>query len=156
MLDGSELYVILKLSSGEQVMAVLHEEDDERVLIETPMCIRTIPVLDAGREHVTASPLCQFSDDKVFVIHKKDIMFCKKLHHLFIPHYRRIVAEHEKLSFLSKDGSKENKEELSWEDEPLTVEEVRKRINMLQEIVGGEPIEKEEERTFVEGNDTLH
>ncbi len=84
MLDGSELYVILKLSSGEQVMAVLHEEDDERVLLETPMCIRTIPVLDAGREHVTASPLCQFSDDKVFVIHKKDIMFCKKLHHLFI------------------------------------------------------------------------
>jgi hypothetical protein len=57
---------------------------------------------------------------------------------------------------MSKDGIQETKEELTWEDEPLTVEEVRKRINMLQEIVGGEPIEKEEERTYVQGNDTLH
>jgi DNA (cytosine-5)-methyltransferase 1 len=44
-----------------------------------------------------------------------------------------------------------------WRDiRNVTGEEVRKRINMLQEIVGGEPIEKEEERTYIQGNDTVH
>lgn len=154
MLDGTELYVVLKLASGEQVMAILRQEDDDRILLETPMCIRTIPVLETGREHITAAPLCQFSDDKVFVIHKKDILFCKKLHHIFIPHYRRIVEEHDKVQFVNRDGKRETTD--SESDEPMTVEEVRKRINMLQEILGGEPIEQEEEKVFVRGNDTIH
>lgn len=156
MLDGTELYVILKLTSGEQMMAVLREEDEDAILLETPMCIRSIPILETNREHLAASPLCQFSDDRIFVIHKKDIVFCKKLHYLFIPHYRRIVAEHEKITFTTKDGNQETKQDLTWEDEPLTVEEVRKRVNVLQKIVGGEPIEKEEDKTFVQGNDTVH
>lgn len=152
MLDGTELYVILKLSSGEQMMAVLREEDEDCVLIETPMCIRTIAIAEINREHITASPLCSFSDDKVFVIPKKDILFCKKLHHVFIPHYRKIVAEHEKLSFVSKQGTQENSEELAWE-EPLSKEEIKKRIDMLQDIANNESLDV---RTFVEGNETIH
>ena len=97
MLDDNEFYIVMKLTSGEQVMAVLKEEDDEHVLLESPMCIRTIPILDANREHITAQPLCQFSDDRSCVISKRDIMFVKKLHHIFMHHYQRIVAEHEKL-----------------------------------------------------------
>jgi hypothetical protein len=107
MLEDNEFYIVMKLTSGEQVMAVLKEEDDEHVLLESPMCIKTIPIVEQSREHVTAHPLCQFSDDRTFVIAKRDIMFVKKLHHLFVPHYQRIVEEHERISFVSKnkDGS---------------------------------------------------
>lgn len=153
MLDENELYIIMKLTSGEQVMAVLKEEDEEHVLLESPMCIRTIPILEAHREHVTAHPLCQFSDDRTFVIAKRDIMFVKKLHHLFIPHYQRIVAEHEKLSFISKD----KKEELIFEDD-IDIEEAKRRILMLEELAKIPKDEGEEERfrVFVEGNDTIN
>jgi hypothetical protein len=144
----------MKLTSGEQVMAVLKEEDDEHVLLESPMCIRTIPILEASREHVTAHPLCQFSDDRTFVIAKRDIMFVKKLHHLFIPHYQRIVEEHERLSFISKDSKKE---ELLWEDD-IDLEEAKRRILMLEELAKTPKDEREEERfrVFVEGNDTVN
>jgi hypothetical protein len=144
----------MKLTSGEQVMAVLKEEDDEHVLLESPMCIRTIPILEAHREHVTAHPLCQFSDDRTFVIAKRDIMFVKKLHHLFIPHYQRIVAEHERLSFISKDSKKE---ELLWEDE-VDQEEAIRRISMLEDLAKTPKDEEEERRyrVFIEGNDTIN
>jgi hypothetical protein len=151
MLTGSELYVILKLSSGEQVMAILKEEDEDRILLETPMCIRTIPVFETSREHVTASPLCQFSDDKIFVIHKKDIMFCKKLHHVFIPHYQKIVAEHEKQSFVTKD-----KTEHLNDNERMTVEDAVKQIDMLQSLLQQDETEEENIRNFVQGNDTIN
>jgi hypothetical protein len=153
MLTGSELYVILKLSSGEQVMAILKEEDEDRILLETPMCIRTIPVFETSREHVTASPLCQFSDDKIFVIHKKDIMFCKKLHHVFIPHYQKIVAEHEKQSFVTKD-----KTEHLNDNETMTVEDAVKQIDMLQSLLQQDETEEENTipRNFVQGNDTIN
>jgi hypothetical protein len=156
MLSGNELYVVLKLVSGEQVMAILREEDDDRVLLETPMCIRTIPNLEMAREHVTAHPLCQFSDDKIYVIHKKDIMFCKKLHQVFIPHYMRIVAESAKTSLLSKE-----KTEPLWEEDEgeMTVEEARKRIEMLRSLAGMEEDEEQQpspKSLFVEGNDTIN
>jgi hypothetical protein len=153
MLDENEFYIVMKLTSGEQVMAVLREEDDDHVLLESPMCIRTIPILEASREHVTAHPLCQFSDDRTFVIAKRDIMFVKKLHHLFIPHYQRIVAEHEKLSFITKD----QKEELLWEDE-VDQEEAKRRISMLEDLAKTPKDEEEEKRyrVFIEGNDTIN
>jgi len=154
MLDGSEFFVVLKLCSGEQVMAVLRQEDEDRILLETPMVMRSIPVLETGREHITAHPLCQFSDDKVYVILKKDVMFCKKLHHVFIPHYMKIVKEHEETSFVSKD----NKELLEhWDDaDEITVEEAEKRIKMLAELLRRKPEEEELPLTLVRGNDTVH
>jgi len=153
MLDDNEFYVIMKLTSGEQVMAVLKEEDDEHVLLQSPMCIKTIPILEAHREHVTAQPLCQFSDDTTYVIAKRDIMFVKKLHHVFIPHYQRIVAEHEKVSFISKD----KKEEMLWEDD-VDQKEAKRRILMLEELAKIPKDEREEERyrVFVEGNETIN
>ena len=79
MLDENEFYIVMKLTSGEQVMAVLKEEDEEHVLLESPMCIKTIPILEAGREHVTAHPLCQFSDDRTFVIAKRELGMGQKV-----------------------------------------------------------------------------
>jgi hypothetical protein len=133
MLSGDELFVVLKLVSGEQVMAVLRSEDDDYIEIESPMCIRTIPVLEQNREHITAHPLCQFSDDVNYVLDKKDVMFVKKMHHIFIPHYLRIVKEHEELVDDNEQKSAPRAEDLYWEEE--------------QEI---------DLRNFVEGNDTIN
>ena len=37
MLTGNELYVVVKLSTGEQVMGVLQLEDDTHIQLYSPM-----------------------------------------------------------------------------------------------------------------------
>jgi hypothetical protein len=133
MLSGNELFVVLKLVSGEQDMAVLRSEDEMFVEVESPMCNRTIPVVATNKEHITAHPLCQFTDDVKYVLDKKDVMFIKKMHHIFIPHYLRIVHEHEKLGLMETEERK-TAEDHTWE---------------------GEKIE-ERFATFVEGNDPIN
>ena len=49
--------------------------------------------------------------------------------------------------------------ELQWDEpESMTLEEIRKRIDMLEDIFGKEEIEEPEEdiRFLIEGNDTVH
>ena len=131
MLNGNELFVILKLISGEQVMAVLRSEDEDYIEVESPMCIRTFPILETGKEHITAHPLCQFTDEINYVLDKKDVMFIKKMHHIFISHYLRIVKEHEELADINEDKSP-RAEDLYWGDE------------------------EEETLNYVEGNETIN
>jgi hypothetical protein len=146
-------YVIIKLHSGEQVMASLEEDGNDYIEVSFPMVISAIQVQDGSRihEHITAKPLCQFSSDKIYRIPKSGILFYKELHEMLIPHYTRIVNAHEE-SVLVKPQKK-----LDWEDEPkeMSLEEIRKRIDMLEEFFE-ETEEEEDKRVFIEGNDTLH
>jgi len=153
----NENFVIVKLVSGEQVMATLASEDATTVELQYPMVIRMVPFIqgDRAHEHVTAAPLCQFSDDKTFRIPKSNIMFVKKLHEIMIPHYNRIVDEHEN-TILVKSDKTGNIERVK---EELTVEDIQKRIDMLESIAGIEretEEEEEETRYYVEGNETVH
>jgi len=151
MLTNDELFVIIKLTSGEQMMAVLKSEDERYVELESPMTIRTIPIMGEQREHITAHPFCQFSDDKNFVLDKRNVMFVKKLHHVFIPHYKRIVAEHEKpATLVTRDH-----EEIVQHD-PEELEEVRKKVELLQRFLGSKKEEDKEYRFLVDGNDTIN
>lgn len=144
MLTNDELFVIIKLTTGEQMMAVLKSEDERYVELQSPMTIRTIPIMGEQREHITAHPFCQFSDDKNFVLDKRNVMFVKKLHHIFIPHYKRIVAEHEKPATL-----------VTRDHQEVGEEEVNKRLELLQKFLGKQE-ERDEYHFLVEGNDTIN
>ena len=72
----------------------------------------------------------------------------KPLKEVMIPHYQRIVMQHD------SEGEVQ-------EEERISPEEARKRIKMLANIFGQEldnAYEEEEQPTgyFVEGNDTKH
>ena len=149
MLTGNEFYVVMKLTTGEQIMGVLEQEDSTHLQIISPMIIRCIPIPQEGREHITAHPYCQFTNDNVFDIDKKNVIYIKPLKEIMIPHYKRIVMQHER----------EDSVEVATK---ITAEEARKRIRMLADIFGdeldstlGEETEKEPSH-FVEGNDTKH
>ena len=161
MLMGNEHFVIIKLVSGEQVMAVLEKETDENIQISSPLLLRLFPVIGAesGQEHVTATPYCKFAEDSNLTLNKRNILFVKNLHSMLIPHYIRLATEAEEPVPIKKknDGSVK---ELQWEDEELqeevsklSSEEIQKRIQMLEAIADKE---EEEVRTFIEGNDTIH
>lgn len=166
MLTGNEHYVVVKLISGEQIMAVLEYETEETVELAYPMLIRMFPIVVAGKshEHVTATPYSQFSEDPIISIHKRNIIFLKNLHHMLIPHFTKIVQDAEQTVLVKRDstGQVNRAEDLVWEDEELeremktlTTEEIQKRIDVLEAIFGSEEPE-EEKTTFVEGNRTLH
>ena len=160
MLSGDEFYVVCKFTSGEQVMAVLKAEDIQHVELEYPMTIRTIPNFETQRERITAHPFCQFSDDKSFVIDKKNILYIKKLHHVFIESYQKIVEEHEQTTFTASQ-ERPSAEDLDWgDDEPnlSNPDHAKKAIKMLQELFGEEREEQEQKPiiNFVKGNDTIN
>lgn len=160
MINPDEFFVVCKFTSGEQVMAVLRNEDMEFIELEYPMVIRTHPNFESQREQITAHPFCVFSDEKSFVIDKRNILFVKKLHHVFVPHYMRIVEEHEQTVFTAKEQPRA--EDLQWEDEEVMLtdsENAKKAIAQLKAIFGvDEPEEREESRivNFVKGNDTIN
>jgi hypothetical protein len=141
-MTDNQLYVILKLVSGEDVMAVLSSEDNNCIYLTSPICIRTHPIFQAGREQVTAVPLCQFSEENFYIIHKRNVMFIKKLHHAFIPHYQRIVEEQGKSVRFHADKEKE----------PTEKKDIINKI--LREDT--EEIEEELPSYFIEGNDTIN
>ena len=156
MLTGDESFIVVKLSTGEQLMAILEQEDATHIQLLDPMIIRTIPVVSEGKEHVTAHPYCQFTGDNVFDIDKKNVIFIKPLLRAMIPHYLRIVKEHESGPALR---TQKRAEDLDWGDEgEITREEAIRRIQMLEDITGISVAEEEKEELgyFIEGNDTKH
>lgn len=108
-------YVIIKLQSGEQVMAALEEDGTDYIDVSFPMIINATPIQDGNRihEHITAKPLCQFSADKFFRLPKSSILFYKELHEMLIPHYTKIVNSYEDTVLVKAKPQKE----LNW-DEP--------------------------------------
>ena len=152
MLTGKEVFVVIKLTTGEQIMSALNAEDDIFVELLHPMTIRTIPNVQAGREHITCAPFCVFSNDNTYVLDKKNVMFIKPLNDIFISHYMRVVEDHQKgIEFQPKSSS-----ELGMEDmEHLKgIADVMSAIEQLRPIADDSDSEKE--RVFVEGNDTKH
>jgi hypothetical protein len=154
----TEVYVVIKFNTGEQIMSIMDSEDDTYIQLSHPMTIKTIPVVSEGREHLTAVPFCQFTRDTTFVIDKKNVMFIKTLDPTMIPHYRNIVEQHKNTPSVQQRYSEEK-----FIDNEMTVEEARKRIAMLAAIAGLETEEEEtveetlvEYRHYIEGNDTKH
>ena len=156
MLTGNESFVVIKLNTGEQLLGVLEQEDEDFIQILDPMLIKTIPVLSEGREHVTAHPYCQFTGDNVYDIEKRNVIFMKPMLASMIPHYLRIVKDHEDSPAMK---TQKRAEDLDWGDEEkITREEAIRRIQMLEDVTGISVAEQEEEPEgwFIEGNDTKH
>ena len=142
MLTGKEVFVVVKFTSGEQVMSALQEEDDTYIELLHPMTVKTIPNIATGKEHVTATPFCQFSRDDSYLIEKKNVLFIKAMHSSFVPHYMRIVQEHNDVELQEPD------------------EETKQKIAALVEAFGDaldDELETEEiQGIYIEGNDTRH
>ena len=159
-------YVVLKLITGEQVMASVMDEDISYIELDNPLVIKMVPFVKEGRthEHVTASPLCQFSDETMYRIPKSSIMFIKTLHDVMVPHYTRLVEELSNTVLVRNDSSgtisRIGQDDEEEEEGELTIDEINRRIEMLEAIAKAPVVrdkeKEEEEPTFIDGNDTLH
>jgi hypothetical protein len=148
------------MTNGEQVMACLNNEDEHYVELEYPILIRMVPTNHPNRESIAATPYCQFSTDTKFLIDKRNIMFIKRLHPSFVPHFLRFAGEYDEMSnyITSQEDRSRNLEEIFEGEEELTADELNRRMEMLAAIAGVEEEETEEDflKHFVRGNDTIH
>jgi len=152
-------YVVVKLISGETIMAMFEGEDDKFVKIEYPIQIKTVVIPELQRESISASPMCQFSDATSFVLEKTHIIYIKKLHKQFISHYKGFIKSYEEaLIPTTRSSIQETLSEYFDDTEDLTLDEINRRIEMLEAIASGEHSEEDEEimLSVIEGNDTLH
>jgi hypothetical protein len=153
LINEEEHFVVIKLVSGEQVMAILEEETEDEVDIVFPMLIRLFPIVDGAnsREHVTATPYSQFADDAHLTISKHNILFLKNLNPAMVPHYLRLVEQENDKVFVKKDiaGNDTEKTSLGWEDR--ADEETEKKMKLLKYLT-----EENSPVTVIEGNDTKH
>ena len=161
-------YVVIKLISGETVMATFEGEDEKFVRVEKPVQIKTVVVPGINREQVHAAPYCQFSDSTSFVLEKSHIIYIKKLHKEFIKHYHHFIGAYDEAIIpVSRSDAKikERMQELEElfgdEEDTLTIEEINRRLDILEAISSApssDDIETEDllSSNFVTGNDTKH
>lgn len=87
-------YVVMKLVSGETVIAQLLNETNEGVHVINPLQVKMIPVAykdgDYG-EQAISSRLCQFTDDVDFTFNHKDLIYCKPLKPKMEVIYTRLI-----------------------------------------------------------------
>ena len=152
-------YVVVKLVSGETIMAMFEGEDETFVKVEYPIQIKTVVIPELQRESISASPMCQFSDATSFVLEKAHIIYIKKLHKQFVSHYKGFIKSYEEALIPTTRSSIQEKLSEYFDDtEDLTLDEINRRIEMLEAIASGEHSEEDEEimLSVIEGNDTLH
>lgn len=106
-------YAVLKLVSGETVIARILHETTEGIHVINPLQIKMIPVMSEGDYGETAisSKYCQFTEETEFVFDAKHIVYCKTLNPKMIPLYDRLIE-----SFIKE--SQEASEEEVHEDQP--------------------------------------
>lgn len=147
MMHPNESYTVLKLITGETILGLYEGEDEKFVKIDYPVMIKNTLIPELDREAITAVPYCPFSESTSFILEKNHIVYIKKLHPSFIPHYKRFVKIYDTALVAA-----------SIDDGPDTVEELQERLDHLDSLRGTDDKLTTEDvlRNFVLGNDTKH
>lgn len=155
-------YIVMRLTTGEQVMATFVSEDATHLNISHPLIVKMTHSIEDGRmiERVTAQPFCQFSDDKYYDIPKSSVMFVKSLHHALVDHYIRIVKSYEE-TVLVRPPDQERK--LNRNEKEMTADDFKEKIDRLSDFLQSASDEPDDgyevtiiDATIIEGNDTIH
>ena len=99
LIKEDDQFILLKLTTGETLVATIRSEAEQTISIEYPFELKTIH--DRRQDMVVdvtaAAPFCGFAEDRKFTFKKDNLMFTKLLHNFSIPFYIELVEEYEKL-----------------------------------------------------------
>ena len=96
----NEYYVIIKLVSGEQVMATLVNEDEYTIEIKNALLIKLRLVTEENHqfESISVVPFCQFTDDPNFILDKSIIIYVKELSESLVGKYENLIESEFKVN----------------------------------------------------------
>lgn len=86
-------FILIKLISGETIMATLIEDLSDKVVVNDPLAIKTIHVQSDGGmvERTITNPLCGLSDEREYMFFKDHIIFIKSLSPRVTEMYEKFV-----------------------------------------------------------------
>lgn len=86
-------YVVLKLCTGDQLMAEVANETLDGISVLNPIQVKSFPVMQDGEygEQVVSNRYCPFSEDPQFTFNYKDIIYCKDLNPVIVKYYKKLV-----------------------------------------------------------------
>ncbi|CAB4167844.1 hypothetical protein UFOVP1666_100 [uncultured Caudovirales phage] len=132
---NEDAYVIIKLVSGEEIMATLVEELDDYVDIINVLSLHhnIESTTEGRRESISISPFCQYTSDQEFSIYKGNIIYIKDLSISLEKKYKALSEHYFEMIHAESD-------------------------NLLDDLTvsGSDKAFDDEISVTVEGNDTVH
>lgn len=138
--------LVIKLSSGEELIADLAEQTDTYVKIYFPMLVKTIPRMEGNRimESLTLAPWSYFSASDEFIIDKSHIICTNDLDPVYLDQYRSTVED-----YIDRDTERKTGQDVT------NVNELAEKIKQL--IGSFETTDETDiEPVIIEGNKTIH
>lgn len=148
-------YVLVKLRSGDTLMSMLKEDNEDDVLLYFPVVVKSFSVVsdDGIGEAQSIMPWIGVDSEKLFYIQKSDIMIIKPLSARFIPMYINILKKYEFPEAYAKEQEKNAPKTKEMERQPQT-EEVNDVISQLEQYFGLKEVDEDPEPKKIDGNDT--
>ena len=91
-------YVVLKLVTGEELLATLENKPSDNVVISNPMKIQVFHEQDEDGNlipNVSATPWCEYSANKKYTIYMNHVILLEDLHEELVEHYTNLVKAFE-------------------------------------------------------------
>ena len=121
-------YIVVKLSSGEEIVANLVKEDDYEIKVLFPMLVKYIPRMVQGRlaETITLAPFTYFAADDEFTFAKHYIIFQKEMNPKYLDAYNQAVDD-----FIAEP-------QIAGTPDPQRAEDIKALADKIQSIFGRE------------------
>jgi hypothetical protein len=109
-------HVVLKLCTGEQLLATLLNETLEGITVLDPIQVKLITAYDEGEyvEQAITNNYCQFTQERRFTFNWKDVIYCKELDPVMVKYYQKLVLafgeESKSRTAYYKEETKESKD----------------------------------------------
>lgn len=152
MIEDNDFIVVVRLINGETLISVLNDEDDNYIELKYPLAIKNVRVVDESgtyTESTVMNPWCSLTDDKYYRLVKTTVLFCKKLHSIYVQKYIDIVNYYNREAEVKKNES-------GFYEEVTNTDDIEKFVDKLESILKGESTDNEPESFFVEGNNTIN
>lgn len=107
-------YVVVKLITGEQIIATLHYRGKSSITVKDAMLMKHIPMLNKNgdmTERVMTSKFCYYADDEMFDFDNSQILFVKPLKQSLVSHYLELIDDFAEDDKFKHDSEVENLEE---------------------------------------------
>jgi hypothetical protein len=87
-------YVVLKITTGETIIAELLVASHHSVIVRRPVQVRLVPSIKDGSiaEEPVISIYCSFTYDEQFEFKNDNVVYCKPLIEKIIPFYEKTAA----------------------------------------------------------------
>ena len=83
-------YVMMKLTSGEDIICVLIDINEHSFTVMFPLSMKHVS-LDGLKETIAGTSWCPYTDEHVFTIFRSDVIVIAPLNQRTIEYYKKLV-----------------------------------------------------------------